>query len=275
MKKTILTLIAVVLTTFSFCQTDTIITNNQKISCSVKEITPDAVKYTFIGEDLINSIYKNSVQKVIFKSGRVQVFSEATSYKKVENVNDYENVTITQVEGEVKGLFKVGDVSSKAKGTTTLSNQERVKERAYRKLKIEAAIMGANIIYLTNQRSDGNKAGGYYQSGSSAETSLSGVAYTNQLPSFDDFKPLVNGRKSFNAVKESRLYSSASDMSEKSIHLEFILNNITNDNGLIMLDGILDGDKDYTKFRVVSFDKTKFNIYYKDKNTVYNIEISL
>ena len=42
-----------------------------------------------------------------------------------------------------------------------------------------------------------------------------------------------------------------------------------------MLDGILDGDKDYTKFRVVSFDKTKFNIYYKDKNTVYNIEISL
>ena len=50
--------------------------------------------------------------------------------------------TITQVEGEIKGLFKVGEVSSKAKGTTTFSNQERVKERAYKKLKIQAAMMG-------------------------------------------------------------------------------------------------------------------------------------
>src|ERR1035437_2236384 len=223
MKKQILTSIAIILATFCFGQSDTIFSNNQKISCSVKELTPDAVKYTFSGEDLVNSIYKNSVQKIVFKSGRVQTFAEATSYKTVESVDDFENVTITQVEGEIKGLYKIGDVSSKAKGTTTLSNQERVKERAYKKIKIQAAMMGANIIYLTNQRTEGNKMGGYFQSGSTAETNLTGIAYTNQLPDIEDFKKMIVDKRDFAAVFEAKLWSSASDMSLSALENKFTI----------------------------------------------------
>jgi len=138
----------------SYAQTDTIMINNQKIACSVKEITPDAVKYTYPNEDLINTVYKNTVQKIIFKSGRMQTFAEATSYKTINSVSDYNSVTITSVESEVRGLFKIADVSSKAKGTTVYSNQERVKDRAYRKMKIQAAMFGANVVYLTNQRTE-------------------------------------------------------------------------------------------------------------------------
>ncbi len=63
--------------TISFCcaQMDTVVLNNEKIACSVKEITPDAIKYTLPGEDIMNSVYKNTVQKIIFKSGRVQIFA--------------------------------------------------------------------------------------------------------------------------------------------------------------------------------------------------------
>jgi len=46
---------------------DTIVINNQKTACSVKEITPDAVKYTYPNEDVINSVFKNTVQKIIFR----------------------------------------------------------------------------------------------------------------------------------------------------------------------------------------------------------------
>jgi len=102
----------------SYAQMDTVFLNNQRIACSVKEVTPEAVKYTFPGEDVINSVYKNTVQKIIFKSGRVQTFAESTSFKEIKGVMDYEKVTITSVESEVKGLFKISDVSSKAKGTT-------------------------------------------------------------------------------------------------------------------------------------------------------------
>jgi hypothetical protein len=275
MKKQVLTLIAFALTSLCFGQTDTIFSNNQKIPCIVKEITPDAVRYSFQGEDLVNSIYKNSVQKIVFKSGRVQTFAEATSFKHVNGVDDFENVTITQVESEVRGLFKVGDLSSKAKGATIYSNQERVKERAYRKLKIIAAMMGANIIYVTNQRTEGNKMGGYYQSGSTAEASLSGVAYTNQLPSIDEFKKVVNDKKNFTAVEEASLWSSASDMSKKNINSNFIISDITNEGGIIMINGELQGESKYKTFRVVSFDNDYFNIFYEDKSTAYNIKIKI
>ena len=54
------------------------------------------------------------------------------------------------------------------------------------RLKMVAAMMGANAVYLTNQRTEGNKIG--YFSSSSAETNLTGVAYTNRLPDFNAFK---------------------------------------------------------------------------------------
>jgi hypothetical protein len=275
MKNKILLILVVFISTNCLAQTDTIFSNNEKITCIVKEITPEAVKYTFPGEDLVNSVYKNSIQKIVFKSGRIQTFAESTSFKKINGVDDFESVTVTKVESEVKGLFKVGEVSSKAKGATTISNQERVKERAYRKIKIVAAMMGANIIYLTDQRTEGNKMGGYYQAGSSAETNLSGVAYTNQLPSIDEFKKLIKDKKNFTAVQEARLWSSASDMTKTDIQINFVLNSISNENGIIKINGELQGESEYFIFRVVSIDIDFFNIYYEDKSTAYNLKIKL
>ncbi len=275
MKKILLTFKMIVLSIICYGQADTIFTNNQKISCIVKEVTTDAVKYSFIGEELNNSIYKNVIQKIVFKSGRTQVFNESTFYKNIKNVNDYDNVTITQVENEVKGLFKLGDASSKAKGTTTLSNQERVKERAYRKLKIQSAMQGGNIIYLTNQRTEGNKFGGYFQSGSTAETNLTGVVYANQLPNYEEFISLISNKKEFNSIEEAKLYSSSSDLEQVTINKKFIINDLINENGLIFITGQLEGITKYSKFRVVSFNKEEFNIFYEDKSTVYNIKIKI
>lgn len=255
MKKIGLTILMIVISIVSYAQTDTIFTNNQKIACVVKEVTTDAVKYSFIGEELNNSIYKNAVQKIVFKSGRTQIFNESTSFKNIKSVNDYDNVTITQVESEVKGLFKLGDASSKAKGTTTLSNQERVKERAYRKLKIQSAIQGGNIIFLTNQRTEGNKFGGYFQSGSTAETNLTGVVYTNHLPNYDEFNELIGEKREFISTQESKLYSSSADLEQTAIDKIFKINSLTNESGLIFIDGKLDGVTKYSKFRVVSFNK--------------------
>jgi len=61
------------------------------MACTVKEITPDAVKFSYPNEDLINSVYKNTIQKIVFKSGRVQVFAESTYFKTVNNIDDYDN----------------------------------------------------------------------------------------------------------------------------------------------------------------------------------------
>ena len=275
MKNILFTIIGVILASFSYGQSDTIYSNNLKIACTVKEISTEAVKFNYPGEDVLNSFYKNSVQKIVFKSGRVQTFSEATSFKNVASVDDFENVTISRVGGEVKGLFKLGEVSAKSVGTTALANQERVKDRAYRKLKMLAAMMGGNTVYLIDQRTEGNKLGTEYQAASAAETNLTGIAYTNLLPVYDDFTKLVTDKRNFVAVAEAKLWSSASDISRPVTFKKFAINSITNDNGLIMLDGNLEGERNYSKFRVVSFSKEYFNIYYEDKSTSYNLTVSL
>ncbi|MVN90384.1 DUF4156 domain-containing protein [Mucilaginibacter aquatilis] len=254
---------------------DTIYLNNQKLACNVKEVLPDAVRYAFPGEDVVNSAYKNSVQKIVFKSGRVQTFSESTSFKPVAKVSDFENVTISNLESEIQGLYKLGEVTSKAKGTTVYSNQERVKQRAYRKLKIQAAMLGANIIYLTNQRTEGNKYGGYFQSGSSAETNLTGIAYSNSLPDLEAFKKLIGSKTDFNTSWRSKLWASDSDVSTDVYMTPFSIKEIINENGIIMIEGKLgDGTKN-TRFQLANFTNDTFSIAYKDKSSAYNIVVSL
>jgi len=255
-------------------QMDTVYLNNQKIACSVKEITPDAIKYTYPGEDVLNSVYKNTVQKIVFKSGRVQTFAEATSYKTVNSVTEYDKVTITSVESEVHGLFKISDVSSKAKGATVYSSQERVKDRAYKKMKIQAAMFGANIIYLTNQRTEGNKYGSYYTSGSTTETNLTGIAYSNTLPDYAQFQKLIQAKDKLTAIEKYELGASDSDMSADGVDKPFKITAVTNENGIIMIDGDLKGESNEHRFQVASFNDSGFNISYKHKGTAYNLRVS-
>lgn len=267
----------IIVGTLTFCsaQSDTVVINNQKIACSVKEITPDAIKYTFPGEDLINTVYKNTVQKIIFKSGRIQTFAEATSYKSINGVMDFDKVTITSVENEVKGLYKLGDVSSKAKGTTVFSNQEKVKDRAYRKMKIQAAMYGANVVYLSNQRTEGNKYGTRYTAGSTAETNLTGIAYCNALPDYDQFKKMMSNRATVLAVQKYELDASSFDVSQDNIKKVFTINNILNDNGIVYIEGNLEGEKKINRFQLVNFNAGSFSVAYKNDGDAYNLVINL
>jgi hypothetical protein len=259
----------------AYAQVDTVYTNNQKIACSVKEITPDAVKYAYPGEDLINSIYKNTVQKIVFKSGRVQTFAESTSFKAIKGVMDYNNVTMTSVEGEIKGLYKLSDVSSKAKGATTLSSQERVKDRAYKKLKIQAAMFGGNVILLTDKRTEGNKYGGYYESGSPTETNLTGIAYSNTLPDYEAFKKLIGDKKDFIAANRYELGASDADVSLDEVDKPFTITKIDNENGVIYLEGNLKGETNVFRFQLAGITESTFSIAYKWKGTAYNFMIKL
>ncbi|MCX6237282.1 MAG: hypothetical protein NTY07_06940 [Bacteroidia bacterium] len=268
------TLFMLVFFEMAYSQQDTIVTNSEKIVCSVKEITADAVKFTYPGEDLINTIYKNTIEKITFKSGRVQKFAEATSFKTVNGPEDFENVSITQVESEVKGLFKLANVSSKAKGTTSLSNIERVKERAYRKLKIEAAMQGANVIYLTQQQTQGNQMGTKYQAGKSTETNLDGVAYTNKIPKFEDFTAKIKNRNQFNVLATLKLWSGGTDMENDKFVGTLTINSVTNESGLIIINGTIP-KIDQSRFRVVYLTDKNFVLVYEDKSTIYDLVFPL
>jgi len=274
MKSIYITVLMILCFQFAYSQQDTIFTNSEKIVCSIKEITVDGVSFTYPGEDLVNTIYKNTVEQIIFKSGRVQRFAEATSFKPVNGPEDFENVSITKVEGEVKGLFKLANVSSKAKGTTTMSNIERVKERAYRKMKIEAAMQGANVIFLTQQQTHGNQYGTDYQAGNTTETNIDGVAYANKIPKFEDFTAKIKDNSTYSVISMLKFWSGGTDMENKDFMGVLSIKNITNESGLIMIDGTIPKIK-ATRFRVSFINDARFILVYEDKSTIYNVVVSL
>jgi hypothetical protein len=270
MKPICITLFMLMFFQFAYSQQDTIFTTGEKIICTVKEVTVDAVSFTYPEEDIVNTIYKNTVDKIVFRSGRVQRFAEATSFKTVNGPEDFENVSITMVENEVNGLFKLANVSSKAKGTTTFSNIERVKERAYRKMKMEAAMQGANIVYIIQQQTQGNQYGTQYQAGNTTETNIDGIAYSNKIPKFVDFNALIAGKTQFRVMTRLKLWSGASDMTTDPLDGILIINSVIDEGGLIMIYGSI-GKVKAEKFRVVSFNNTRFVLVYEDKSTIYNL----
>ena len=101
---------------------DTLFTNNGRLAVSIKEITNDAIKFSYPGEELVNSIYKNSVFKIVHRSGRLETFNETSSFNIVKGGDEWEKVAITSVPDEVKGLYKLGNISTKATGATAFAN---------------------------------------------------------------------------------------------------------------------------------------------------------
>jgi hypothetical protein len=251
---------------------DSIFTSDGLVLANVKKIAPDVIEYSFPDEEVVTAIYKNTVRKIRFKSGRVQSFSEATSLNEVTSVYDYEKVNLTRVEGEIKGLFKIDEIASKAVGTTVLSNITTVKERAFRKLKIQAAMLGGNLIYMLDQSTVGNQAGGYYQSGKSTETILSGIVYSNKLPNFEDFKMLTKGKKQFSVYQKNYVGRNSTDIEETDTYVkEITIEDIYEENKFIYLK--VKGYENYT-LRVISFTNDNITIGWRDKDRIYNMYLA-
>lgn len=163
--------------------------------------------------------------------------------------------------------------AQKQKAQRVYSSQERVKDRAYKKLKIQAAMFGANIIYLSNQRTEGNKYGSYFTSASTAETNLTGIAYSNILPDYNKFKELIGTKTNFTAVQQYKLSASDSDVSIDNIDTPFVIDKISNDNGIVYIDATLQGETAINRFQLASFTQNDFSIAYKYKGTAYSMVV--
>ncbi|TDK50853.1 hypothetical protein [Algoriphagus formosus] len=159
----------------------------------VKEISQSGIKYTHPGEEVIYTINKFFVSKVEFESGRVEKFD--SPLKSVNNILDAEDVYITFNPDEVLGLYNLGSLFSKATGVTTLSSINNVNNRALEKLKYEAAMMGANAVFIGNQYQRGNQYGNEYTPGNSTQTSYSGMAFSNEKLDLDEVEKLLKSRK--------------------------------------------------------------------------------
>lgn len=162
-------------------QTDTIFKNDgEVILVNVSEITETAIKFSYPGESFNNSLGKNAVKSIHFKSGRKQDFSADLNISKVKGCQEWNKVQISRIESEVIGLFKIDIIGAKAKGATTWTSLAKLQDRAYNKLKIETAMLGGNVAYILEQNTEEAIYGGENGSTKTPGVTVSGLAYTSK-----------------------------------------------------------------------------------------------
>ncbi|MBU2946866.1 hypothetical protein [Zobellia uliginosa] len=74
--------------------------NGETIAVKVLRVEPNTITYTYLGEDLENVVEKDEVIKIIFKSGREQLFSHTMTGRKSISPT-FEYPTMKQNEGAI------------------------------------------------------------------------------------------------------------------------------------------------------------------------------
>lgn len=96
----------------SNAQSDKIILNGEVKNVIVEEVGTNHIKYKYPNENASYTISKHRVEKIIFGSGREEVFE--SPFKAVNSVNDYENEeNITLVEQHKNSTYNYFLLSEK------------------------------------------------------------------------------------------------------------------------------------------------------------------
>jgi hypothetical protein len=257
-------------TVFPQEECDTIYSNNGKLIVFIKEVTSDAIIYQYPGENFTNSLYKNSINKIIFSSGRTEIFTVMTNENKVKSGKDWEKVSITSLESEILGLNKIGEVTTRAKGGSEFANVDKIKDKAYRKLKIEAAMHGANKVFLLSENVKGNEVSFFAEN--ATETNLTGIAYSIIKPSFTEFKNILEKGNLFKSVETQLLKNYYDDLeffSEKKDNSVY-LNNAREESGQIKVKALVP-NVNVEDFNVIYFDEYQVTLMYEDEKKIWNI----
>lgn len=156
MKKFILMFLMLLTTSLIFAQLDVITKHSGEIvSGNVIRDEEYTIVFKYDGEDTENTISKYAIEKIVFKSGRVEQVTEKIV---VESDKDWEKVVILEDKTYIAGLKKVGEI----KGKTSFINFQTGNTgdtKSTMKLKMEAAKMGCPFILMTSDK-DINASGG-------------------------------------------------------------------------------------------------------------------
>jgi hypothetical protein len=200
MKKLALTTLFIsLLNQLSFAQTtqtDSIFTHQGLVLANVKNIVSDVVEYVFPNEELIYTVNTNFLSKIRFKSGRLQMFTKPLIFNKINGVEDYEKVLLSRQRTEAQGLTKLDEFygSLSNRGFTDAAT---VRERAMRKLKIQAAMLGGNLVIVNEEGNNNALSCLDCPRYNFDDRVVIGEVFTDRLPSITAFKNLIGSKNEF------------------------------------------------------------------------------
>jgi hypothetical protein len=123
----------------------------ERLDVYISSISDRTVTFNYPGEEVEYTRSKNSIEEIVFASGRRADGSEKVS---VNGPHDWLKVIITDNPDDIEGLTKKGDLYVKSTATTVFSGAQKIDEKATKKIKQRAAQMGAHIVYVQSQTND-------------------------------------------------------------------------------------------------------------------------
>lgn len=250
----------------SFCQTDTIFSRSGKISCKVLRIKVDSILYLAAPAEQPKSIPKKEVDRIVYKNGKSISIKNDIGLKPVEGISNFNDVAITIVESEVKTYKKILDVQAKYYVSADPRQADKILDRSYRLLKIQAAMQGANIIYIPNFA---------VQTSDSSNTQLYGIAYSSNLPVVEEFEKLIEDKNDFKSTDQWYMHAGKTDVYQLYYSGIFRIDEITTENDIIYLQGELKSFPKVTSFRLISFTSKSFMLYFESGTIAYNVRVNL
>lgn len=155
MKKLILLLVLTYGSFVTFAQTNDKMKKHsgQTLEVKVLKVNETTINYKFPGEDAEQTIGKYAVESITYgTSGRKE---EITEKVMVSGKDDWEKIVVLTDASEVIGLKKGEEIKGKTSGMLSYNTAGSADKKATRKIKEEAAELGAPFILLTADKSDG------------------------------------------------------------------------------------------------------------------------
>jgi hypothetical protein len=129
----------------------------------VVKVTSGYVSFVVPGNTQTFTIERKEIQKIIYKNGRIEEYNKPV----FQMIDDYswEAVWLTEDKGDVKELYKRGEVS--ATSPASARSPKAAKKSAMIRLQKKAAAMKGTMVYITKKIATGGygEYPGYYIEG--------------------------------------------------------------------------------------------------------------
>jgi len=119
----------------------------RQIVCKVLKVNPVDIDYKFPGDPSQYSIDKKQVQKIIWRTGKIEEFN-APVFIEVDETS-WEAILVTEKKEDISGMYSYGKIG--APSSAGARNKKKALYTATIKLQRKAANMKGNIVLITKK----------------------------------------------------------------------------------------------------------------------------
>jgi hypothetical protein len=196
----------------------------------------------------------------------------------LEGAYQWDKVNISLDEIDTKKFYKIDLISTKATAPWGFSSVTNTQNRALRKLKIAAALLGGNTVNLKFNVIDARNGVRPV-----SRVQMVGAVYCSRLVDTLKFKQLIQEDKEFTLVSKIGMRNNDANIHTFDTNNETVLvDSYSFENGFIFPElsivkkrgdklKMLPTNKNHDRMRVVSISESHILVSYKDRSSIYNL----